>query len=276
MKAQHAADACFTAFRQAEDAAWEVYQDSMLSYDQPSDAQLDLLEVYVDGDSRLTTWVNSLGGRAQRFTQADGDLSTPDRQRKLWDMLQRTQPRHIWMSPDSRLWCSWTSLNSSRNPKLAQNLKEDRQRELGHLSLCAKIFQWQHERQRHFHLEQPVTSKLVKEEALVPVVNGTTRVNVDLCAFGYCTPISQIPVQKRTAVFSTSINLIQSLVSKQCPGHAKHQPLTSRLRQVRGLCQVAGSYCQGFAKHVAQQLLRAEPEAAMALDSNIPPNPEAV
>ncbi|OLQ00917.1 Copia protein [Symbiodinium microadriaticum] len=91
MKAQHAANACFTAFRQAEDAAWEVYQDSMLSYDQPSDAQLDLLEVYINGDSRLTTWVNSLGGRAQRFTQADGDLATPDGQRKLWDLLQRTQ-----------------------------------------------------------------------------------------------------------------------------------------------------------------------------------------
>ncbi|CAE7909075.1 RE2, partial [Symbiodinium sp. KB8] len=54
LPAQHAANACFTAFRQAEDAAWEVYQDSMLSYDQPSDAQLDLLEVYINGDSRQT------------------------------------------------------------------------------------------------------------------------------------------------------------------------------------------------------------------------------
>ncbi|CAE7818068.1 unnamed protein product [Symbiodinium sp. CCMP2592] len=61
----------------------DVYQDSMLTY---------------------STQCLSASWPGQRFT-TEGDLETAEGQRKLWNLLQRTQPRHIWMSPDSRYWC---------------------------------------------------------------------------------------------------------------------------------------------------------------------------
>ncbi|CAE7339420.1 GIP [Symbiodinium natans] len=113
--AQDAAVACANAYARAEDAAWAVYQDSQLSYGVPKGKQLDLLEVYAYDNSQLTSWVNRLGGKARRFTRTDGDLSSPEGQRRLWDIIQQEQPRHIWMAPECRLWCSWTNLHSARS-----------------------------------------------------------------------------------------------------------------------------------------------------------------
>ena len=68
--------ACWHAFTAAEEAAWDVFQDSMLQYGQASREPLDLLEIYAEPDSRLTQAVNDAGGRARRFTRQDGDLSS--------------------------------------------------------------------------------------------------------------------------------------------------------------------------------------------------------
>ena len=61
--------ACWEAFRGAEEAAWEVFQDSMLTYGFPQEPQLDLLEIYAYPDSRLTACVQESGGKAMRFTK---------------------------------------------------------------------------------------------------------------------------------------------------------------------------------------------------------------
>ena len=60
---------CWEAFRCAEEAAWEVFPDSMLTYGVPQDEQLDLLELYAYPDSRLTECMREVGGRAMRFSQ---------------------------------------------------------------------------------------------------------------------------------------------------------------------------------------------------------------
>ena len=39
--------------------------------------KLDLLEVYCEEESNLTTVLNSMDVKAKRFTRQDGDLSTP-------------------------------------------------------------------------------------------------------------------------------------------------------------------------------------------------------
>ncbi|CAE7718205.1 GIP [Symbiodinium sp. CCMP2592] len=89
-----------SAFSVAEDISWSTFQDSLLTYGQATGPRLDVLEIYASEDSRLTTWVRSLGGKAQRFTAKDGDLTTASGQRALWDLIQKTQPQHVWCSPD--------------------------------------------------------------------------------------------------------------------------------------------------------------------------------
>ena len=268
--AQAAADACTTAFQQVENAAWNAYQDSMLSYSQPCEPQLDLLEVYVGPDSRLTDWVRSQGGRASRFTEKDGDLATADGQRQLWNLLQRTQPRHVWMAPSSHAWCSWTSLNNARSPQAAQRTRKSQQDDLVHLRLCAKICEWQKNNQRHFHLEQPIASRMLSESVLQPVIAQTQRIVVDMCAFGFQTPVQKVPIRKRTVILSTSTSLVRSLVQKQCPGHPEHQPYTKRVRLLQGSSSQVGSYCSGFAKHVALQMLQNSIESALAIEGGMP------
>ena len=75
MPSMSAVAKCWEAFRCAEEAAWDVFQDSMLTYGVPQSEQLDLLEIYAYPDSRLTECMREIGGRAMRFTLRDGDLS---------------------------------------------------------------------------------------------------------------------------------------------------------------------------------------------------------
>ena len=264
--AQDAAVACANAYARAEDAAWAVYQDSQLSYGVPKGKQLDLLEVYAYDNSQLTSWVNRLGGKARRFTRTDGDLSSPEGQRRLWDIIQQEQPRHIWMAPECRLWCSWTNLHSARSAKFRDELQHQRDVDQTHLRLCTKVYQWQCKHGRGFHLEQPSGSSMLSQENLRPIVEGTRKVIVHMCAFGLETPVSKRPIKKSTAILSTCANLIRSLVVKQCPGHAEHQVVAGKLRELGGasVSQFAGSYCQGFAKHVAKQMLVKPSETAFA------------
>ena len=83
--------ACWHAMTAAEDAAWDVFQDSMLQYGQAPRGQIDLLEIYAGTDSRLTHAVIEAGGKARRFTRQDGDLSTIEGQRALYDAIQQSQ-----------------------------------------------------------------------------------------------------------------------------------------------------------------------------------------
>ena len=141
--ASDATAACQSAYRKAEEAAWSVYQDSLLTYGQSLEPQLDVLEVYAGSDSRLTTWINSMGGRAMRFTASDGDLTTPQGQRVLWDLLQKTQPRHVWCAPDCKHWSPWSHLNSARSPKHRESLTQQRHQDQVHWKLCSRICEWQ-------------------------------------------------------------------------------------------------------------------------------------
>ena len=136
-----AAHACSDAFVRAGKAAWDVFQDSQLAYERPVLERLNVLEVYAAKDSRLTQSILSLGGKAQRFTSSDGGLKTIEGQRRLWDVIQETQPEHVWVSPDCRAWCSWNTLNAARGNAQASRLRQARAEDAIHLHLCAQIFQ---------------------------------------------------------------------------------------------------------------------------------------
>ena len=267
-------EACMNAFTRAQQISWETFEDSLLAYQQPSGPQLDLLEVYAFPDSRLTQSVRDLGGHAQRFTKEQGDLSTIEGQRLLWDIVQKTQPRHIWVAPDCRLWGSWSHFNASRSPTYNQKMLEGRQKETVHLLLCTKLFEWQKRHGRDFHLEQPVGSAMLKEPALSPIVSQSQKINVDMCAFGLQTPVSKRPIKKATTIVSTCPNFLRSLVDKQCKGHPNHQPVAGKLRELGGqaVSQYVASYCGGFARHVARQLLtQGDKTKVLVAQSSDPP-----
>ena len=124
--------------------------------------------MYAAEDSRLTQEVRALGGKARRFTCKDGDLRSVEGQRCF----------------SCRAWCSWNALNASRGNVQASRVQQMRQEDVAHLQLCAQVFQWQVDRNRHFHFEQPAQSKMLDSPIISPVVQGSHKVFVDMCAFG--------------------------------------------------------------------------------------------
>ena len=267
-----AVDACSDAFIRAKKTAWDAFQDSQLAYQCPVREQLDVLEIYSASDSRLSEAVRTLGGKAQRFTLGDGDLRTIEGQRKLWDVLQETQPKHVWLSPSCRAWCSWNNLNASRSDQAAARVRQMRQDDEVHLQLCAKIFQWQMSQGRHFHLEQPAQSKMLDQLAFKPIREGTQQVIVDLSAFGLRTPVSRAAIRKRMCLVSSCPEVIQSLTQTQCPGHLPHSQSVDRAQQLHGATAAhsAGTYCRGFSQHVAQAILQHVHASALAADPIMP------
>lgn len=134
---------------------------------------LDLLEIYCEGESNLTSVFTSLGMRAKRFTKKDGDLSTQEVQEKLWRMIEDEQPLNIWVAPECKYWGNFSRWNSGRNPATAAKIQAGRQVEKGHLKLCTEIFWHQVGLGRHFHLEQPRGSEALEQKELEGVVAGT-------------------------------------------------------------------------------------------------------
>ena len=250
---------CAASFEAAAEAAWDVFQDSCLAYGKPQGTQLDLLEVYAYPDSRLTQQLCEMGGLAKRFTKQDGDLSTIQGQRILFEVIQREQPRHIWVSPECKLWGSWTNLNASRTRDGWHRLHQARQQDSVHLKLCTRLFKYQKYHGRHFHLEQPEMSRMLEEDALAPVRKDTYKVITDMCAFGLKTPVGHKPIRKRTAILTTCSMLAQSLCKRVCDARHVHQQVAGSIRLPSGASvstsRFAGSYCRGFAQFVARHMI---------------------
>ena len=61
-------------------------------------SRLHLLEVFCHEASELTKQVQLLGGRANRFGRAQGDLKTKEGRSVLFQMVWKQRPRHIWFS----------------------------------------------------------------------------------------------------------------------------------------------------------------------------------
>ena len=66
--------------------------------------KLDLLEVMCSDESVLTNQVRLCGGKAVRFGLSEGDLQQPSHRKKLFEILVREQPKHLWYSPECGPW----------------------------------------------------------------------------------------------------------------------------------------------------------------------------
>ena len=124
---------------------WEVNapRDKSLSCKiQPNEkCKLDLLEVYCEENSQLTETALKVGLKARRFTKADGDLSTPQGQAALWEVLLKENPRDVWMSPECKLWGNFSRLNMCRSQATRERIEHGRLAEQTHLALCNDVYE---------------------------------------------------------------------------------------------------------------------------------------
>eukprot|EP00435_Cladocopium_sp_Y103_P025468 s968_g6.t1 len=221
--------------------------------------QIDLLEVYTEPNSRLSQAVESMGGKALRFTREDGDLSTRSGQIKLLRWVFEYSPKHLWLSPDCLPWCAWARFNKSRSISswLAIHGKQEDARV--HLAFCSLLMKIQRDAQRHTHMENPDTSEAWEQPELHDLVQGTIVARFDQCQMGLKHPQNHKFLRKRTAVRTTSHEMHKLLDERFCTGQHVHA-------QIAGSCKFRGKsvpvsrfaafYPSGLAKRIARCILK--------------------
>ena len=221
--------------------------------------QCVLLEVYADSFSPLTEALRQSGHFALRFTRQDGDLSTVEGRKKLWQIIDKYQPLNIWMAPECGPWGGWSKLNMCKSVALFDRINAWRKRELVHVDLCAQLCKFQVQRRRHFHLEQPNGSTMPKIEQFQDILSLTHRASFDMCQFGLKHPVTKFFLRKSSQVFSTNMELVNLLGKARCKHHHVHQPIEGSVSvdgQHIPLTRFCATYCSGFAKQVAKWIVQ--------------------
>lgn len=225
----------------------------------PETSSLLLLEVYAGSHSPITDAVNRLGHRAMRFTYQDGDLSTINGRQKLWGIIGKYQPEHIWMAPECGPWGGWNRLNMSKSPELYQEIFQKQCEQLPHVRLCSRICSYQHKLKRHFHLEQPGGSNLVNLPEFRPIAEVARKATLDMCRFGLRIPKTFRFIRKNSQVWTTSQAVCDRLDQQKCEGQHEHQRIEGSLNiagRNQRISQFCATYCRGFATAVASVICK--------------------
>ena len=211
-----------------------------------------ILEIYACPDSRLTNAIRAAGGTERMETSPPPMVSVD------FTIFQKTQPKHIWVAPECKLWGSLSNLNAARSSLAFYKLQADCQKDRIHLRLCARIHALQRSKGRHFHFQQPEQSRMLNEPALANVRARTQKVVVDM-------------------LLTTLPALSLELQSRTCLGNHVHQQVAGRIKDSDGrtvaTLRFAVSYCQGFSwfsQEVARVMLSGCPKQGALAAENVP------
>ena len=242
--------------------------DEMMAYMQqrsPSHVSqtslIDVLEIYCSADSQLTKQCIRQGLKTVRFGLAQGDLSTYDGRCKLYDILMKYRPLHVWMSPKCKAWCRWNPFNQMRSRELALKIQQARADDEVRLMLCEAVFRWQllSGDNCHFHLEQPVGSDMLYQDSLQLILDNALLVRCDMCNAGHLHhPVNQLAIQKGTQIVTTSQILAQYLNNLRCNGQHEHSQISGSFSTSQGsfkMSQFTELYTQTFGTRVAKTIL---------------------
>ena len=125
--------------------------DTAIQQQHVMDQKIDVLEVLCSDRSRLTHQALMLGGKALRFGLDQGDLHQSEGRAKLFRLLCKHRPEHVWMSPVCKPWSKWSQLNSQRSLEMWDKIHEDRKQMLVQVALCFVLCRHQVRNARHAH-----------------------------------------------------------------------------------------------------------------------------
>ena len=225
-------------------------------YDRP----VDLLEIFCFPQSQMTTQMNKMGGKGLRFTLEDGDLSTVEGVNKLWTWIYMYEPLHIWTAPDCKGWGGFSRLNMTRSRESESRILFMREFERRYLKLCNDIYWHQVSHGRHFHLEQPQGSDMLKQPEVYDIMSGTLTASFDQCTVGKLrVPGTDKYLRKRSNVQTTSRLMHQMLHGKWCQQQHEHQTIEGSYtyqENRQNISAFAARYTTTFAQHVVRVVSR--------------------
>ena len=214
-----------------------------------------VLEVYANPNSPLTEAIQALGYKAMRFTKEDGDLNTFSGRQKLWSIVEKFQPEHIWVAPECGPWSGWNHLNQHRSPQMFDMIEQKQIDQLPHAKLCQRLAMHQLKHDRHFHFEQPSGSTLFNLKVFEELREKAVVARFDMCQFGLCIPKTNRFLRKRSQVLTTSRQMFHALHQQFCTDQHEHQRLEDNM-SIDGcqqkLTSFCATYCSGFARMIAR------------------------
>ena len=249
------------AFKTAEETLEHAFQPAFRS---TTREPVLLLEVYAGTHSPLVEAVQKLGHKAVRFSRMDGDLSTPEGRRKLWQVVDECQPEHIWVAPECGPWSGWSHLNQQKSLALFDKITKDQADQLQHIRLCAQLCRYQVDRNRHFHLEQPLGSSMSKTDEFQSILKQTDCAVFDMCKFGLKIPGTQKFLKKSSKIFTTCSDVVTDLHGEKCPQNHEHQLIEGQAwiqGRRQSVTQFCATYCSGFVNRVAKCLRKSVHDA---------------
>lgn len=254
----------FHAIKSSLNSAESILEEVYSSAKSPRlTSSVFLLEVYAGKNSPLTDLAQTLNLKVIRFSREDGNLATPWGRKKLWEWIDKYQPEHIWVAPECGAWGGWSRLNQFKSVDLNNAISQEQTRQLIHVKLCSQLCDLQVRHHRHFHLEQPLGSRMIFLPEFQPIFKQTFQAKFDMCALGLKIPKTSRFLKKRSQVFSTHEGLVIQLNKCQCPNNHEHQHIEGTVfvdQQRMPLTRFCATYCSGFVKF-ALKALRPEHEA---------------
>ena len=225
--------------------------------------KLDLLEVMCSDDSVLTNQVCQCGGKAARFGLSEGDLQQSSHRKRMFEIVIRQQPKHVWFSPECAPWCMWSLLNSMKSEQSCERILQKRWQNMWQISLAMVLFEYQQSVSRHFSLEQPSGSLMLKLPCLDKLVQSLSQCRFDMCKVGNLKhPETHEPIRKRLLVCTSSWAMHQSLNGQVCQQQHQHHHIAGSVRyqgeRIR-LSTYTERYPPKFGKQIAKIILQDKP-----------------
>lgn len=220
----------------------------------------DLMEVYCSQDSQLTQQAIRMGLKATRFTFKDGDLSTAEGRRKLYERLVQYRPASVWCSPRCRAWCRWSTFNMHKSCENARKVIQHREQDIVHLLLCDALFQYQQWRNvnSHAHLEQPVGSQMLHQEEMQRICQSTVRAVCDMCVAGQLRhPDTGQLLKKPTQIYTTSAIMARVIEKLKCDRSHPHDHVAGSFRTSQGHRMNVSQYSELYTRAFAVRLCKA-------------------
>ena len=238
--------------------------------------QVGLFEVMCHNQSELSRQAEQLGFKSIRFSLETGDLSTIGGRQLLFQKMCVHRPKHLWFSPECRLWCLWSHLNCQKSLALYEKIMTSRWENLWQIALGIVLHQLQVSQSRHFHLEQPMGSSMMKVPGTQSITERTHRCCFDMCKMGNLRdPQSQEFIRKRMIVLTTSQELYRGLHGKLCSSEHSHKQIAGSTRNQGKnvpLSQFTEMYPRKFARQVVKYLQQdhSKPEVVLAIEDDHP------
>ena len=240
--------------------AKQIDDDMDISYEEcqwqvTNTGKLEFLQLFA-GTARMSQMAaqSGLSGGQPIDLRTGFDLSNPQSQKKVLDILDKQQPTVVFMAPVCGPFSQLQNLNS---PHVHEKMK----RAMPMIDFCIKIAEYKIRRGRYFIIENPQTSRMWYTKSFQRLLK---EYDIDwdtlhMCAFGMKDPKGYYYYKPTSLMFNVPRDVTQ-VIFKTCPNrnsgkqHHQHETVMGNVPGYGSRSKFAQVYPHRFCKTLAVSL----------------------